>query len=50
MGCEVQVLSDEQWAALAALIEELKPQGRTRHRNLRCTIEVIIWRPRNGAT
>src|SRR5918911_1439441 len=46
----MQALSDEQWAALAPLIEEHKPRGRTRHRNLRCTIEAIIWRHRNGAT
>jgi transposase len=45
----MQVLTDEQWAELAPLIEECRPKGKTKHRDLRRTIEAIIWRHRNGA-
>jgi transposase len=45
----MQVLSDAQWAVLAPLIEECRPKGKTPHRDLRRTIEAIIWRHQNGA-
>ena len=37
----MQVLSDGQWKVLA--------RGRTAHRDLRRTIEAILWRHQNGA-
>ena len=43
------VLTDEQWLALAPLIEECRPRGKTQHHDLRRTIEAIIWRHQNGA-
>ena len=43
------VLTDAQWAALAPLVERCRPRGKTPHRDLRRTIEAIIWRHRNGA-
>ena len=43
------VLTDAQWAALAPLIEQCRPRGRTPHHDLRRTIEAIVWRHRNGA-
>ena len=45
----MQVLTDAQWAELAPLIEECRPRGKTRHHDLRRTIEAIIWRHQNGA-
>jgi transposase len=45
----MQVLSDARWAALAPLIEECRPKGKTQHHDLRRTIEAIIWRHQNGA-
>jgi transposase len=45
----MQVLTDAQWAALAPLIEECRPRGKTKHHDLRRTIEAIIWRHQNGA-
>jgi transposase len=45
----MQVLTDAQWAALAPLIEEHRPKGKTPHHDLRRTIEAIIWRHQNGA-
>jgi transposase len=38
-----------QWAVLAPLIEECRPKGKTRHHDLRRTIEAILWRHQNGA-
>jgi transposase len=42
-------LTDAQWAVLEPLIEMCRPKGKTRHRDLRRTIEAILWRHRNGA-
>src|SRR5690349_20062845 len=43
------VLTDERWAALAPLVEACRPRGKTPPRDLRRTIEAIIWRHVNGA-
>jgi len=43
-------LTDEQWAALEPLVERCRPKGKTPPRELRRTIEAIMWRHRNGAT
>jgi transposase len=45
----VRVLADVKWAELEPLIEECRPRSKTDHRNLRRTIEAIVWRHRNGA-
>jgi transposase len=34
---------------LRPLIEAVRPRGKTAHRDLRRTIEAILWRHRNGA-
>jgi transposase len=49
MGGKMQVLTDVQWGVLAPLIEACRPKGKTQHRDLRRTIEAIIWRHQNGA-
>src|SRR3712207_1184986 len=46
---ETRVLSDAQWAALEPLIQACGPPHKTEHKNLRRTIEAIIWRHENGA-
>ena len=43
------MLTDEQWAALEPLLEGCRPKGKTPPRDLRRTIEAIIWRHDNGA-
>ncbi len=43
------VLTDAQWAEMAPLIEPCRPPHKTEHKNLRRTIEAIIWRHENGA-
>jgi transposase len=43
------VLTDAQWAALAPLVEACRPKGKTPPRDLRRTIEAIMWRHENGA-
>jgi transposase len=43
------VLTDGQWAALEPLVERCRPQGKTPPRDLRRTIEAIVWRDKNGA-
>src|SRR6185295_2332306 len=43
------VLTDAQWADLAPLIEQCRPPHKTEHKNLRRTLEAIIWRHENGA-
>src|SRR4051794_23231929 len=43
------VLTDAQWAELAPLIAQCRPPHKTAHKNLRRTIEAIIWRHENGA-
>jgi len=45
----IRVLTDAQWAELAPLIEACRPAHKTAHRNLRRTIEAILWRHQNGA-
>ncbi len=43
------MLTDAQWAMLEPLIEACRPKGKTPPRDLRRTIEAILWRHRNGA-
>jgi transposase len=43
------VLTDAQWADLAPLIEQCRPPHKTEHKNLRRTIEAIVWRHESGA-
>ncbi len=43
-------MTDEQWATLGPLIEQVRPRARTPHDDLRRTIAAIVWRHRNGAT
>ena len=43
------VLTDERWAALAPLLEACRPKGKTPPRDLRRTVETIVWRHANGA-
>ena len=43
------VLTDAQWAELEPLIEQCRPPHKTEHKNLRRTIEAILWRHENGA-
>ncbi len=45
----MRVLTHEQWAVLAPLVEACRPKGKTEHHDLRRTIEAIIWRHQNGA-
>ena len=45
----MQVLSDAQWKVLEPLMEAVRPRGKTPPRNLRRTIEAILWRHENGA-
>ncbi len=45
----IHVLTDEQWAALEPLIDEVRPHSKVPHANLRQTIEAIFWRHQNGA-
>ena len=42
-------LTDEQWAVLEPMVEQVKPKGKTPLRHLRRTLEAIIWRCTNGA-
>ena len=44
-----RVLTDAQWRELAPLIAACRPPHKTEHKNLRRTIEAIIWRHQNGA-
>ena len=43
------VLSDEQWAVLAPMVEACRPHAKVPPSDLRRTVEAIIWRCRNGA-
>src|SRR5256885_2086993 len=43
------VLTDERWAALAPLLEACRPKGKTPPRDLRRTVEAIVWRHADGA-
>lgn len=45
----MRVLSDEAWAALEPLVEACRPKGKVAPRDLRRTIEAIVWRCQNGA-
>ena len=45
----MEVLTDEQWAVLAPMIEACRPHRKTQHNDLRRTIEAIVWRCKNGA-
>ena len=44
------MLTDGRWAALEPLVEACRPKGKTPPRELRRTVEAIVWRHRNGAT
>ena len=43
------MLTDVQWNLLEPLIEQCRPRGKTPPRDLRRTVEAILWRHRNGA-
>jgi transposase len=43
------VLTDGQWAVLGPLVEACRPKGKTPPRDLRRTMEAIVWRHVNGA-
>ena len=43
------MLTDAQWAALGPLVEACRPRGKTPPRDLRRTVEAILWRHQNGA-
>lgn len=43
------VLSDEAWGVLEPMIEACWPKGKVPPRDLRRTIEAVIWRCQNGA-
>jgi transposase len=43
-------MTDAQWAALAPLVEACRPRSKRPPRDLRRTLDGIIWRHRNGAT
>lgn len=45
----MQVLSDAQWSVLEPMVEACRPKGKTPPRDLRRTIEAIVWRCDNGA-
>src|SRR4051812_27767169 len=42
-------LTNERWAALEPLVEGCRPRGKTPSRDLRKTIEAIVWHHENGA-
>src|SRR3954454_18806994 len=43
-------MTDAQWAALAPLVEASRPRSKRPPRDLRRTLDGILWRHRNGAT
>ena len=43
------MLTDTQWAMLEPLVEQCRPKGKTPPRDLRRTLEAILWRHENGA-
>ena len=45
----MHVFTDAQWAVLEPLIEACRPKGKTRHHDLRRTLEAIVWRQQNRA-
>jgi transposase len=44
------MLTDARWAALAPLVEACRPPAKVPPRQLRRTLDAIVWRHRNGAT
>ncbi len=45
----IRVLTDAQWAMLGSLIDGVRPHCKVQHKDLRRTIEAILWRHQNGA-
>ena len=45
----MQVLTDEQWRELEPWLNEVRPRAARPIRELRRTIEAIVWRQQNGA-
>jgi transposase len=43
------MLTDAQWSTLEPLVEACRPRGKTPPRDLRRTVEAILWRHANGA-
>src|SRR5688572_19399872 len=43
------MLTDTQWAMLEPLVEQCRPKGKTPPRDVRRTLDAIIWRHENGA-
>jgi transposase len=43
------MLTDAQWNVLGPLVEACRPKGKTPPRDLRRTLEAILWRHQNGA-
>lgn len=43
------MLTDAQWTMLEPLIETVRPKGKTPPRDLRRTVEAILWRHETGA-
>jgi transposase len=43
------MLTDAQWSTLEPLVEACRPRGKTPPRDLRRTVEAILWRHQNGA-
>src|SRR3954470_14867889 len=43
------VLTDEQWVALKAALDAVRPGTGRPLRDERRTVEGVVWRPRNGA-
>ena len=44
------VMTDAQWAALEPPVEACRPKSKRPPRDLRRTLDGILWRHRNGAT
>ena len=43
------MLTDGQWAVLGPLVEACRPSAKVAPRNLRQTMDAILWRHQNGA-
>jgi transposase len=43
------MLTDTQWVVLEPLVDTCRPKGKTPPRELRRTMEAILWRHENGA-
>jgi transposase len=48
-GTGAHVFTDAAWAEWEPLIEEVRPRGKTRPKDLKRTISAIRWRHQNGA-